>query len=131
MRASWSRIVTAISAAAVLAASVGLPGTLVGRKGERPVGVAAPPVVAHTVVPAAPVPAGAAPSPGPAGRASELDSHRSKADVAARGSRTEEAEAPPSPCSQRPDRHLLFEAGERLRRPEPHAHRPARPEQVL
>src|SRR5947208_120274 len=64
MRASWSRIVTAISAAAVLAASVGLPGTLVGRKGEHSVGVAAPPVVVHTVVPAAPVPVGAAPSPG-------------------------------------------------------------------
>src|SRR5436190_24255955 len=56
MRASWSRIVTAISAAAVLAASVGLPGTLVGRKGEHSVGVAAPPVVVHSVVPAAPVP---------------------------------------------------------------------------
>src|SRR5437764_11559016 len=59
MRASWSRIVTAISAAAVLAASVGLPGTLVGRKGEHSVGVAAPPVVLHSVVPAAPVPVGA------------------------------------------------------------------------
>src|SRR5919204_267393 len=52
MRASWSQIVTAILAATVLAAAVGLPGTLVGRKAERAVRIPAPPVVARTVVPA-------------------------------------------------------------------------------
>src|SRR5919204_3152671 len=50
MRASWSQIVTAILAATVLAAAVGLPGTLVGRKAERAVRIPAPPVVTRTVV---------------------------------------------------------------------------------
>src|ERR687888_700100 len=50
MRASWSQIVTAILAATVLAAAVGLPGTLVGRKAERAVRIPAPPAVTRTVV---------------------------------------------------------------------------------
>src|SRR5919109_3104587 len=56
MRASWSRVVTAISAAAVLTAAGELPGALVGRKGERPVGIAAPPTVTDTVVQATAAP---------------------------------------------------------------------------
>src|SRR5918911_3469027 len=62
MRASWSRLVTALAAAAVLAGAVVLPSTLVGRKGERAVGIAAPPAVVDTVVHATAEPVGERPS---------------------------------------------------------------------
>src|SRR5919199_1780376 len=57
MRASWSRLGTMFAAAAVLAGAVVLPSTLVGRRGERPIGIPAPPTVVDTVVhpPTAPV----------------------------------------------------------------------------
>ena len=57
MRGGWSRIVAVAAAVGALAAAVGLPGTLVGHKGEHAVGVAAPPAVARTVVHATAVPA--------------------------------------------------------------------------
>ena len=62
MRGGWSRIVAVAAAFAALAAAMGLPGTLVGHKGEHAVGVAAPPVVTRTVVHATELPAPAAPS---------------------------------------------------------------------
>ena len=57
MRATWARVVTGISAVAALAAAVTLPGTLLERKNERPLGIAAPPAVSRTVVEAHDLPA--------------------------------------------------------------------------
>src|SRR5207253_6401448 len=61
MRARWPRIVATICALAALAAAVGLPGTLVRRKVERSVGIAAPPAVIRTIVHATTLPAPAVP----------------------------------------------------------------------
>src|SRR5205085_5962040 len=57
MRGGWSRIVAAAAGLGAITAAMGLPGTLVGHKGDHAVRVAAPPVVAHTVVPATVFPA--------------------------------------------------------------------------
>src|SRR5919205_2307254 len=57
MRGGWSRIVAAAAGLGAITAAMGLPGTLVGHKGEHAVRVAAPPVVAHTVVQANVLPA--------------------------------------------------------------------------
>src|SRR5438105_11137432 len=56
MRGGWSRIVAAAAGLGAITAAMGLPGTLVGHKGDHAVRVAAPPVVAHTVVPATMLP---------------------------------------------------------------------------
>src|SRR5438105_5206009 len=57
MRGGWSRIVAAAAGLGAITAAMGLPGTLVGHKGDHAVRVAAPPVVARTVVPATVFPA--------------------------------------------------------------------------
>ena len=57
MRGGWSRIVAAAAGLGAITAAMGLPGTLVGHKGDHAVRVAAPPAVAHTVVQATVLPA--------------------------------------------------------------------------